>query len=115
MFSINSREAITKPLTAVDSDREVVLSQNHLFRIVLPSNPTTGYSWNVSIDDSKIVAIESSNYVADNSGRVGVGGETTWVLMTHNKGNARLTFSYQRPWEEKVAPTRVVTFSINVR
>jgi inhibitor of cysteine peptidase len=115
MFSKDTGEVITKPLTAVDSNREVVLSQNRLFRIVLPSNPTTGYAWNVVVDNPNVITVDSSKYDADSSGRVGVGGETTWVLRTRNKGNATLNFSYQRAWEEDIPPTRVVKFLLNVR
>ncbi len=115
MFSKEASNALSKPLTTSDTDREIVLPQNHLFHIVLPSNPTTGYSWNSTVDNGTIVSVESNKYVADASNRVGVGGETTWTLMTHQKGNAKVTFSYQRPWEENAAPTRVVTFSISVR
>jgi inhibitor of cysteine peptidase len=115
MFSKDTGEVISKPLTAVDSNREVVLPQNHIFRIVLPSNPTTGYTWNVVVDNPNVVSVESSKYLKDSSGRVGVGGETTWLLMAQHKGNATLLFSYQRVWEEDVPPTRVVKFLLNVR
>lgn len=104
-----------KPLTAVDTDRKVVYSQNHKFEIMLPSNPTTGFSWVLAIDNPNTVSVKYSNYAAHPSGRVGVGGKTTWKLVTKDKGNAKLTFSYQRPWEENTAPTRVVHFSISVR
>ena len=114
-FSKDTGEVISIPLTAVDSNREVVLPQGHSFRIVLPSNPTTGYAWKAVVDNPKVISVVSSKFDADSSGRVGVGGETTWVLMTRNKGNATLTFSHQRAWEEDVPPTRVVKFLLNVR
>ena len=115
IFSKEASTALTKPLTAADTNREIVLSQGHLFHVVLPSNPTTGYSWNSTVDNATIVSVDSKKYVADVSNRIGVGGETTWTLRTHKKGNAKITFSYQRPWEENTAPTREVTFSISVR
>ena len=114
MFSSASSFPTTTLLTASDTDREIVFAQNHLFGIVLPSNPTTGYSWNVDINNPSIVSIQSQKYKSDSGGRVGVGGITTWTLLTHKKGDAKITFSYQRPWEENTPPTRVVTFSISV-
>ncbi len=115
MFSKDTGAVVSKPLTAVDSNRVVVLPQDHSFRIVLPSNPTTGSTWKAVVDNPKVITVVSSKYDADSSGRIGVGGETTWVLMTRNKGDATLTFSYQRAWEEDVPPTRVVKFLLNVR
>ena len=73
------------------------------------------FTWVVAIDNPNIVSVKYSNYAAHPGGRVGVGGETTWKLVTKDKGNAKLTFSYQRPLEENTAPTRVVHFSISVR
>ena len=38
---------IDRPFSAVDASREIVLAPERSFEIVLPSNPTTGYSWTV--------------------------------------------------------------------
>jgi predicted secreted protein len=114
IFSSISNSPTTTLLTASDTDREIVFAQNHFFSVVLPSNPTTGYSWNIDVDNPSIISVQSQKYKPDSSGRVGVGGTTTWTLLTHEKGNAAITYSYQRPWEEKTPPTRVVTFSISV-
>ena len=57
----------------------------------------------------------SHQFVADSSGRVGAGGNTTWTLRTLKTGKALLTFSYSRSWEKESRPTRVVTFTMSVR
>mgnify|MGYP006419442063 CR=1 FL=1 len=107
-------EIITRPFSAVDSDRQIVLSLGRIFEIMLPSNPTTGYGWNLSVENPSIVLNRSHKYLADSKGRVGVGGKTNWTLKAVARGDTTLTFSYQRPWEEKTEPTKVVTFSISV-
>ena len=106
---------ISRPFSAVDSAREIVLATNHTFEIVLPSNPTTGYDWALNIDHPEVVRNISHQFVTDSSGRVGVGGNTTWTLRTVNTGNALLIFSYNRTWETGTPPTRVVTFTLSVR
>lgn len=106
---------ISRPFSAVDSSRELVLATNHTFEVVLPSNPTTGYDWVLNIDNPEVVRNISHQFVTDSSGRVGVGGNTTWTLRTVHTGNASLTFSYSRPWETGTQPTRVVTFTLSVR
>ncbi|MGY8753317.1 MAG: protease inhibitor I42 family protein [Phycisphaerales bacterium] len=108
-------EAINRPFSSVDSERDIVISSGRTFEIVLPSNPTTGYTWELEIQNPTIIKDVSSNFVADASGRIGVGGATTWKLRADGQGETALTFSYHRPWEEKVSPTKVVTFTISVR
>lgn len=108
-------EAITRPFSEVDSERKIVLSVGRTFEIVLPSNPTTGYTWTLVSDNPNVVAEQSNKYVSDVSGRVGVGGNTTWSLKARSHGEAVLVFTYQRPWEENVAPTKTVTFTVSVR
>lgn len=111
----NDGSVITRPFSAVDQDRVIVLSPNHSFEIVLPSNPTTGYSWDVHVSNSDIVNNVAQKYVPDASGRVGVGGNTTWTLRTEKAGETELVFSYLRTWEKEVQPTRIVKFTIHVR
>ncbi len=111
----NDGSVITRPFSAVDQDRVIVLSPSHAFEIVLPSNPTTGYSWALHISNSDVVKNVSQKYVPHASGRVGVGGNTTWTLRTAKVGETELEFSYLRQWEKDAEPTRVVNFTIHVR
>jgi len=114
-LSIEDSNVISRPFSSVDSSSDIVLATNQTFEIVLPSNPTTGYSWSLHIDQPLVVRTISDQYVADSSGRVGVGGNTTWLLDTGNSGTAALTFSYNRSWEKEIPPSRVVVFTIDVR
>ena len=106
---------ISRPFSSVDSARTIVLAKNRTFEIVLPSNPSTGFDWVLQIGDSQVVTNKSHRFVPDSSGRVGVPGTTTWSLRTGNTGDTKLTFSYKRPWEKEVQPSRVEVFTINVR
>ncbi len=115
MFSKDDGTVIKRPFSSVDASREIVLAPNRTFEIVLPSNPTTGYDWVVHVDHPEVIKNVSHKFAADSSGRVGVGGNTTWSLRTKKTGSAKLVFSYMRPWEEGVEPTRVVAFLIVVR
>ncbi len=106
---------IQRPFSAVDASKLIVLEPGRTFQVVLQSNPTTGYGWDLSINSPNVVKEVAKNYVADSSGRIGVGGETTWTLRTHASGIAKLTFSYGRSWATDSTATRTVIFSINVR
>jgi predicted secreted protein len=115
MFSKDDGSVRKRLFSSVDASREIVLAPNRTFEIVLPSNPSTGYDWVLSINHPEVVQNVSHSFTPDSSGRVGVSGETTWSLRTSKTGETKLTFSYKRQWETDTKPTRMVTFSINVR
>lgn len=115
LFSPEDGSFISRPFSDVDANRTIVVSTNRTFEIVLTSNRSTGYSWVLQIDNPEVVSRVSDTYIADKSGRLGVAGQTIWLLKSNSKGNAVLTFSYQRPSEEEIAPSRVVNFIISVR
>ena len=118
--SCESPQTISPPvignsLTAVDAQKVFVLQSGSIFQVSLPSNPSTGFSWVVDIENPEIVQMLSKSYVANKSGRMGVGGDTRWVFQADGVGKSNITFSYQRQWEKEVKPSRVVTFKLDVR
>ncbi|MEN6553376.1 MAG: protease inhibitor I42 family protein [Methanobacterium sp.] len=85
---------------------------NKEFRVILESNPTTGYSWTAKFDpnyiklvNSKYVPYKTSNNV------VGSGGVQIFTFKAIKKGFSRITFEYQRSWET-VPPIKVETYNI---
>ncbi|MBC8309474.1 MAG: protease inhibitor I42 family protein [Phycisphaerales bacterium] len=115
MLSKDDGSVRKRSFSSADASREIVLAPNRTFEIVLPSNPSTGYDWVLSINHPEVVHNVSHRYTPDSSGRVGVSGETTWSLRTGKTGETKLTFSYKRQWETDVLPTRVEVFTIDVR
>ena len=67
--------------------------------ITLDSNPTTGFSWQVS-QSEELFSVET-NYVEDKyeEGMVGVGGKETITLTPLKAGKTEVTLTYARPWE----------------
>lgn len=70
--------------------------------IRLAGNPTTGYTWNVAVINPDVLGVEET-YQADEApeGKLGVGGEYTFVLRGLSEGKAKVTFTYARSWENK--------------
>ncbi|MBU0646396.1 protease inhibitor I42 family protein [Patescibacteria group bacterium] len=81
------------------------------FTIVLDSNPTTGYSWEATID-SELVSLAGKDYEAKGAEMVGAGGEEIFTLQAKEVGQAEIIFSYLRPWEG--APIKQITYFINI-
>ena len=67
--------------------------------ITLDSNPTTGFSWQVT-QSEELFSVEME-YVEDDhaEGMIGVGGKETITLTPLKAGKTDVTLTYARPWE----------------
>ena len=85
-----------------DSGKSLELHVGDSVKLVLGTNPTTGFSW-TKIDkvDSSILKLEKNDYQQNaNPGRmVGVGGKTTIVYRAVKPGTAKIDLTYMQPWE----------------
>ncbi|WP_298665264.1 protease inhibitor I42 family protein [uncultured Methanofollis sp.] len=65
----------------------------------LKENPTTGYSWNVTL--SAGLTLLNDTYTVDPhpEGMVGVGGTHLWLVRADAAGNQTFSGIYKRPWE----------------
>jgi inhibitor of cysteine peptidase len=98
----------------------VTVAPGAVIVLVLPSNPTTGYSWTVtSLPDPGHVSLDSpieGVYVATPvaSGVVGSGGTQSWDLHATKAGTTSIALAYVRPWESGVPPVEAfaVTFVV---
>lgn len=88
-----------------EKDDTIRVQANTAFIIKLVANPTTGYSWEPTIEDSAraLIAIEGSRFEMSQNNQmlVGAPGVQVWQCRALNKGQTTLTFRYIRPWEEK--------------
>lgn len=86
------------------------------FSLVLESNPTTGYGWELaSPPDEAVARFSGKGYRASAPGRMGSGGAETWTFRAQGKGLTVIFLRYVRPWEKGVEPIRQVAFVILVR
>jgi inhibitor of cysteine peptidase len=86
---------------------------NKTVKIKLEGNPTTGYTWEYEMSPDGIVREVSNDYASDSSA-VGSGGTFTFVFEGVAPGEAVLTFSYLRPWEEDEPPLETAVYKITV-
>lgn len=80
----------------------------------LDSNPTTGYSWQVT-QSEELFRVETEYKENDHAeGLVGVGGKETIILTPLKPGKTEVTLTYARPWEGgEQADQLVYTFEID--
>ena len=103
-------QAYTDPEVTIDisaNDEFVVL-------IALESNPTTGYSWEASYDETRLELVEET-YELDEyaeQGLVGAGGIELFRFKSLKSGEAKITMDYKRSWETEVLEQKVFTVEV---
>ena len=69
-------------------------SKGSTFAFSLEGNDTTGYTWQVMIEDEEIVELKSSEYVPEDLDAQESGGITTLTFRALAKGETKLTLTY---------------------
>ncbi len=95
-----------------DNGSQVALEVKQTLVLSLPSNPTTGYQWEIAGLDKAILKETDHEYQADQPAQIGSGGKEVWRFQALKSGTTRLRLEYSRPWEEHVEP--IQTFSVEV-
>lgn len=87
----------------------VALRQGATYDVSLDANPSTGYAWTVSYDQS---LLELANRVFQpQSSLLGAGGKEVFTFRAlAARGVTTVSFEYKRSWETQVANTATVTF-----
>jgi len=110
-----------------DAANKIRTTVGSSFVVELSSNPTTGYSWQVSegyqlADNSPGLDVSGCEYVRNAATSnaqprmVGVGGVERWVFVAKAEGEQLVPLQYARPWEKednyKADPTLVLTVEV---
>ena len=84
------------------------------FNLVVPSNPSTGYHWDIIPElDENIVVFAEQNYFAEKPVIPGSGGMEVWTFRAVSAGDTTVVLGYYPPSNTN-DPEEVVTFSIHV-
>ena len=78
-----------------------LLEQEQLLILRLPSNPSTGYRWELLDPASpQLRSLGPEVYSSpDSDAVIGAAGHSTWRFQAAARGEATLRLAYQRPWE----------------
>ena len=103
-------QAYTDPEVTIDigaDDEFVVL-------IALESNPSTGYSWEASYDETRLELVEETYELGEyaEQGLVGAGGTELFRFKALKSGEAKITMDYKRSWETEVLEQKVFTVEV---
>jgi inhibitor of cysteine peptidase len=95
----------------------VQIAPGTVFKVALPSNPTTGYQWFLEgIFDLRFVKLLSEDYTAPSTELVGAGGTQVFTFETLAvEGLTSLNFAYYRSWEGVQSDTQLFTIHLYVK
>lgn len=97
-----------------DPTQLITRQAGETFDIVLPSNSSTGYRWNIIPElDENIVQFVEQNYIAEQPVMPGSGGVDVWTFRAVSAGDTTVVLGYYPPSND-TDPDEVVTFSIHV-
>ena len=91
-----------KSKKSIDSHR-IKVRPGHSFKITLPSNPTTGYMWQIQNPiDKKRLIIVNKTFAPKNKKLAGSPGNEVWQFKALKKGTIYIELAYKRSWENEV-------------
>ncbi|MFC0711599.1 protease inhibitor I42 family protein [Azorhizophilus paspali] len=99
-----------------DNDCPLHLESRQHLVLTLPSNPSTGYRWQMRESASRVLRSLGPEVYSEakESGVVGGAGQSTWRFQAVQAGQDSLLLVYQRPWEAGREPEKVFDCAISV-
>lgn len=97
-----------------DFTQLITVKAGETFDLVVPSNPSTGYRWDIipELDETRIEFV-AQDYVAEEPVVAGSGGVDVWTFRALNPGDTTIVLGYYPPGDQ-TDPEEAVTFSIHV-
>ena len=101
-------------LCQIDSGRTIKMKPDDSLKIVLDSNPTTGYQWKALSWDTGVIEQIGKPVYKSRSEAIGSGGELTFYFKALSTGQTTLKFIYYRAFEKDVPPIKSFKVTIVV-
>ena len=104
----SSMPAITDP------SQPIVVNAGEPFMIVVESNPSTGYHWEL-VGDLTGVEFVSREHTPSEPVLTGSGGMDVWAFKAVSTGETQITLGSYPPGVDGGEPEQSVTFSVEVK
>ena len=99
-----------------DNGTQIELKKDQLLEIALPSNVTTGFSWEVSQNNGALLAIQGDPlYEEAQPGTMGGGGTTLFTFKAVDAGTLTLELVYHQAWDAETPPADTYTLAITIK
>ncbi|MFQ6395842.1 protease inhibitor I42 family protein [Nocardia sp. KC 131] len=104
-------------VTDVDNGQDRTLARGKKLVVLLPANPSTGYTWGLGELDQNVLRQDGQpDYRPDPNATAtpGSGGTAVWTFVGDAQGTAHLTLGYARAWEQGIEPAQKFSLTIKV-
>jgi len=99
-----------------DPAKQLEVQAGNEFKIIIESNPSTGYHWEFAEElDESVVKFVSREYRAQEPVMPGSGGVDVWVFEAVAAGQVDITLGYYPPSNDPVEAQQIVTFVVTVK
>lgn len=101
-------------VNVTDPGKPIEARAGETFEIVIGSNPSTGYHWEI-VGELSGVEFVSRDYKADEPVIPGSGGADVWTFKAVSAGATQITLGSFPPSADAAEPENTVTFDIIVK
>jgi len=113
---VNPGGAVGETADVTDPRKPMEVKAGEAFSIVLESNISTGYHWElIGKLDKEVVQFVSQDYQAAEPVLPGSGGVEVWAFKAIAAGETAITLGYYPPANEPAEPAQTMTFIIKVK
>ncbi|AFD01186.1 putative secreted protein [Methanocella conradii HZ254] len=98
--------------SASDNGKTITMRAGDTFRVRLDENPTTGYSWNLTVGSG--LQVVGDRYTPNATGLIGSGGHHEWTIMAVRMGTYKISGVYKRPREPLTGSERRFEMTVKV-
>jgi len=104
-----------EPAVYADPAETISISADQDFVVALDANPTTGYSWHESYDETALELVEKTFELGESAkeGLIGAGGLEKFRFKAIGKGTTEITLVYKRLWETEI--TEQIVFTVDIK
>ncbi len=97
-----------------DPTQPILVNAGETFFIVLESNPSTGYHWEI-VGDLNGVELVSREYTAGEPVIPGSGGVEVWIFKAVSSGETQVTLGNFPPDTNVTEPEQTTSFTVTIK
>jgi predicted secreted protein len=114
--NFNQRKNLSETSQYSDPASPFTVSPGEKFIVIIASNHTTGYSWQLARPiNEKVIKLVNSEYAPARNGLLGAGGKEIWTFIAVAAGETKISLKYVRPWEKEKQVDAEMTYTVIVR
>ncbi len=97
-----------------DDNRTAELRIGERLKVMLPENPSTGYTWAIDETDRRLLALDGTAYDEPADGFIGARGRRIFTFITQQPGEVTLRLKYWRFWDGDGSTTERYAFVLKI-